>query len=128
MDAITKLGLDLYWDIETVLDGERSTNRYALADVYKMVLVSSSRLPKKPISLLKKRPAELRRKVDNGCSMCLNTSQMERIVVLAKNTLREYKRTLETWILDQGVQLEPASVKQLKVKDLGPTLKNKKDV
>lgn len=118
---------DLYSDILSVTTGHRSANRFVLADVYQMVLAAPGFCPKKPISLKANVPANLRRKVDNGCSLCLSAWQMEDIVGSAKATLTEYGRKLKTWLEDNQVQLDDSgNVIKPRVKDLGSTLKIKK--
>ena len=97
---------DLLFDINSVTIGSRKEQRYALADVYQATLMAEGFFPQKPISLKSNMPANLRRKVSNFCSMCINKSEMDSLVSSAKRTLLEYKVALVAWLESNNVQLD----------------------
>ena len=116
----------LYGDTVSVTTGQHKNNRYMLSDVYQMCIVAAGYFPKKPLSLIATMPANLRTKVDNGCSSCANQSDMDALVLTAKKTLMEYRRSLRIWLEANDVKLdEQGEIIPVPVKDLSSTLKIK---
>lgn len=114
---------DLYLDIVSVTTGNRMHNRYALADVYQVTLSAEGYFPRKPISLKTTVPANLRRKVDNTCSLCMNQSDMDGLEASARKTLIEYNHKLKSWLEDNDIKFDDMGRPEyVAVKDLGPTI------
>jgi len=116
--------VDMLRDIEAVTIGHRKENRYALADVYQMMLATEGFFPNKPVSSTLVMPANLRLKVDDHCSSCVSTSAMANLVNQANKTLLEFNRSIKNILANEGLELDNIQPKEAKnVSELDTTIK-----
>lgn len=107
----------LVQDINRSINTTGIEGRHKIASAYEIMMNVDNFFPKRPQSANRSMYQVLREGVSDSCPACYSTKEMLDFVDNAKQTLREYKQSLENWLVEHDSS-EPYD----SIHDLKPTI------
>jgi hypothetical protein len=88
----------------------KSKDRFAIANVYEVILAVESFFPRPPLSFKRQTASFLRKEVCSYCPSKIKPSKMQEQVGRVKREIRTYAQKLRTWLAENATDVPPEKV------------------